>query len=68
GIIIGFINVNRWKKESEYFGLYTSKAKITSPVTIAVILTVITLILIAGVVYSMTGNFDMLINTFKFLI
>lgn len=68
GIIIGFINVNRWKKESEYFGLYTSKAKITSPVTIAIILTVIILILIAGVVYSMTGNFDMLINTFKFLI
>ncbi len=68
GIIIGFINVNRWKKESEYFGLYTSKANITSPVIIAIILTLIILILIAGVVYSMTGNFDMLINTFKFLI
>lgn len=68
GIIIGFINVNRWKKESEYFGLYTSKAKITSPVTIAIILTVIILMLIGAVVYSMTGNFDMFINTFKFLI
>lgn len=68
GIIIGFLNVNRWKKESEYFGLYTSKAKITSPVAIAIILTVIILILIGAVVYSMTGNFDMFINTFKFLI
>ena len=68
GIIIGFLNVNRWKKESEYFGLYTSKATITSPVTIAIILTVIIIILIGAVVYSMTGNFDMFINTFKFLL
>jgi hypothetical protein len=28
GFIIGYFNVNRWKKESEYFGLYTSKANI----------------------------------------
>lgn len=63
GFIIGYLNVNRWKKESEYFGLYTSKANITSPITIAIILTIVILLLIGAVIYSY-GDFGML----KFLI
>jgi len=51
GFIIGYFNVNRWKKESEYFGLYTSKANIMSPITIALIITVIILAIVGGVVY-----------------
>ncbi len=63
GLITGYFNVNRWKKESEYFGLYTSKANITSPITIAIILTIVILLLIGAVIYSY-GDFGML----KFLI
>lgn len=63
GLIIGYFNVNRWKKESEYFGLYTSKANITSPITIAIILTVVISILI-GIIISIEGD----LNMFKFLI
>ncbi len=63
GLIIGYFNVNRWKKESEYFGLYTSKANITSPITITIILTVVISILI-GIIISIEGD----LNMFKFLI
>lgn len=63
GLIIGYFNVNRWKKESEYFGLYTSKANITSPITIAIILTVVISILI-GIIIYIEGD----LNMFKFLI
>ncbi len=63
GLIIGYFNVNRWKKESEYFGLYTSRANITSPITIAIILTVVISILIGIIVY-IEGD----LNMFKFLI
>lgn len=63
GFIIGYFNVNRWKKESEYFGLYTSKANIMSPITLALIITIIILILVGGVVY-----FENSLGMFKFLI
>lgn len=60
GVIIGYFNVNRWKKESEYFGLYTSKAKITSPITIATILTIVILIMSITIIYVYNGDIDML--------
>ncbi|GEM_PF-5192756 len=63
GLVIGYLNVNRWKKESEYFGLYTSKANIMSPITIAIIITIIILILTGAVVYSEGG-----LEMFMFLI
>lgn len=63
GFIIGYFNVNRWKKESEYFGLYTNKANIMSPITLALIITVIILAIVGGVVY-----FEDSMEMLKFLI
>lgn len=58
GLIIGYVNVSRWKKESEYLGLMTSNADITSPITIATIITLVILILIAVIVHQY-GDFGM---------
>lgn len=63
GFIIGYFNVNRWKKESEYFGLYTSKANVMSPIMLALILSIIIIILVVSVVYFEDG-----LGMFKFLI
>ena len=58
GLIVGYVNVSRWKKESEYLGLMTSNADITSPITIATIITLVILILITVIVYQY-GDFGM---------
>lgn len=63
GFIIGYFNVNRWKKESEYFGLYTTKANIMSPITLALIISIIILILVGAVIH-----FEDSLGILKFLL